>query len=69
MSKAIKGIMGGGNKPKTQASASAALPPVQAPTPMPDEEAIRRSKLKEAAMRRKGSRADTILTDEDDLGG
>jgi hypothetical protein len=69
MSKAIAGIVGGGSPKAIKAPKPAPLPPVQKPTPMPDEEAIRKSKLKEAAMRRRGGRADTILTDGDDLGG
>jgi hypothetical protein len=67
MSKAIAGIVGGGNAPKKMKEAP--LPPVEAPQPMPDEEAIKRAKMRAAVLRRRGGRADTIMTDEDDLGG
>ena len=61
--KKVGKILGGGTKPKAP---KVALPPVEKPTPMPDEEAIRREKVKQVAMKRKGSRADTILTQDDD---
>lgn len=63
MGQAIGAIAGGGSKPKTP---KVDLPPVERPTPMPDEEAIKLAKQKEAAMkfRGKGSRQDTILTDD-----
>lgn len=63
MAQGVGKIFGGGDKPKTP---KVSLPPVEAPTPMPDEQAIKLAKQKEAAMkfRGKGSRADTILTDE-----
>lgn len=66
MGKAVGKILGGG-KPKTP---KVSLPPVQKPTPMPDEEAIRLAKAREMAtkFRGKGSRQDTILTMEDSLG-
>jgi hypothetical protein len=64
MGKAVGRILGGGSKPKTP---KVSLPPVEKPTPMPDEEAIKLAKQKEAAMkfRGKGSRQDTILTMDD----
>lgn len=65
MGKKLGQILGGG-KPK---KSKIVLPPVEKPTPMPDEEAIKRAKLRAEAMRRTGGRADTILTDEDNLGG
>lgn len=63
MAGAVGRIFGGGAKPKTP---KVTLPPVEKPTPMPDEEAIKLAKQKEMAMkfRGKGSRADTILTDD-----
>lgn len=62
MGKAVGKIFGGGSTKKPKVT----LPPVEKPTPMPDEEAIRIAKQREAAMkfRGKGSRQDTILTDE-----
>lgn len=63
MATAVSKIFGGGTKPKTP---KVSLPPVQPPTPMPDEDAIKLAKAKEIAMkfRGKGSREDTILTDQ-----
>jgi hypothetical protein len=63
MGKAIGKLFGGGIKPKTP---KPVLPPIEKPTPMPDEEAIRLAKAREMAvrMRGKGSRMDTILTDD-----
>jgi hypothetical protein len=63
MASTVGKILGGGSKPKTP---KVTLPPVQKPTPMPDEDAIKLAKQKEMAMRTrgKGSRQDTILTDD-----
>lgn len=64
MSKKLGAIFGGGTKPK-----KLKLPPVEKPTPMPDQEELKRAALKAELMRRRGGRLDTILTDEDNLGG
>jgi len=67
VAKTVGKIFGGGAKPKAP---KVQLPPVEKPTPMPDEEAIKQAKAKEMAMkfRGKGSRQDTILSMDDSLG-
>lgn len=65
MSKKLGQILGGGKPPKSKV----VLPPVEKPTPMPDEEAIKRAQMRAELKRRRGGRMDTILTDEDNLGG
>lgn len=57
-------ILGGGTKPKTPK-----LPPVEPPKtmPVPDDQAIKLAKARELAyrMKGKGSRQETILTQDD----
>ncbi len=63
--KAAGKIFGGGTKPKVP---KVVLPKPEPVTPMPDEEQIRRDKIKQIAMKAKGKggRAETNLTEDDD---
>lgn len=63
MKKLVKAITGGGKAPKIRVPAPAAEPP---PTPMPDEEDLRRAAMREELRKRRTGRASTILTDEED---
>lgn len=61
MKKLVKAITGGSKAPKIRVPA--AEPP---PTPMPDEEGLRRAAIREELRKRRTGRASTILTDEED---